>query len=183
MDDLPESLFNILSTHFKFLKELDFQGVPLDHVPEELGNLLHLRYLSLRDTKVKMLPKSIGKLHNLQTLDLKRSLVHELPTEMNKLYNLQYLLAYYTIYDRNSNIYSRRAVKMSNSSTNLQSLEKLFNVETREGDEFFIELGRLKQLRKLGISKVKSKHGVALCTAIEQMNYLQALIISSIKDY
>ncbi|XWS74636.1 hypothetical protein CRYUN_Cryun01aG0015300 [Craigia yunnanensis] len=184
VDDLPESLFNILSTHFKFLKELDFQGVPLDYVPEELGNLLHLRYLSLRDTKVKMLPKSIGKLHDLQTLDLKRSLVRELPTEVNKLYNLQYLLAYYTIYDRNSNIYSRRGVKMSNSFANLESLEKLFNVgmETHEGDEFFFELGRLKKLRKLGISKLKPKHGVALCTAVEQMNHLQALTISSIKD-
>ncbi|XWS74635.1 hypothetical protein CRYUN_Cryun01aG0015200 [Craigia yunnanensis] len=184
VDDLPESLFNILSTHFKFLKELDFQGVPLDYVPEELGNLLHLRYLSLRDTKVKMLPKSIGKLHNLQTLDLKRSLVRELPTEVNKLYNLLYLVAYYTIYDRNSNIYSRRGVKMSNSFANLKSLEKLFNVgmETHEGDEFFIELGRLKKLRKLGISKLKPKHGVALCTAVEQMNHLRTLIISSIED-
>ncbi|XVF82824.1 hypothetical protein PTKIN_Ptkin16aG0081300 [Pterospermum kingtungense] len=185
MDDLPaQSLFNILSREFKLLKEIDFKGVPLKHVLEELGNLLHLRYLSLRDTEVKMLPRSIGKLHNLQTLDLKRSLVRELPAEMNKLYNLKYLLAYYTIYDRNSDIYSRRGVKMSFSFENLVSLEKLFNVgmETHERYEFFIELARLKQLRKLGISKLKPKHGAALCNAIQQMSQLQALTISSITD-
>ncbi|XVE68487.1 hypothetical protein DITRI_Ditri09bG0072000 [Diplodiscus trichospermus] len=184
VDGAPESLFKILSTDFKFLKEIDFQGVPLNHVPEELGNLLQLRYLSLRDTKVKKLPKTIGKLQKLQTLDLKRSLVCELPAEVNKLYNLQFLLAYYTIYDRNSNLYSRRGVKMPNSLGNLKALEKLFSVgmDTHEGNEFFTELGRLKQLRKLGISKLKTKHGVALCAAIEQLNHLQSLSISSIKD-
>lgn len=184
-DDLPaQSFFNMLSRDFKLLKEIDFKGVPLKHVAEEVGNLLQLRYLSLRDTQVKMLPKSIGKLHNLQTLDLKRSLVRELPAEMSKLYNLQYLLAYYTIYDPNSDIYSRRGVKMSYSFANLVSLEKLFNVgmETHEGDEFFIDLGRLRQLRKLGISMLKPKHGVAICTAIQQMSNLQALAIRSIED-
>ncbi|KAE8718880.1 10-formyltetrahydrofolate synthetase isoform 1 [Hibiscus syriacus] len=179
--DIPESLFITLSRDFKFLKELDFEGVPLSYVHEELGDLFHLRYLSLRDTKVTMLPESIGKLHNLQTLDLKRSLVHALPAAMNKLHNLQYLAAYYTIYDRNSNFHSRRGVKMSNSFANLDSLEKLFSVcvETLERDEFFIELARLKQLKKLGISRLKPKHGAALCTAIEQMNNLQSLSITA----
>ncbi|KAK8660753.1 hypothetical protein V6N13_051664 [Hibiscus sabdariffa] len=70
---------------------------------------------------------------------------------------------------------------MSNSFANLESLEKLFSVclETLEGDEFFIELARLKQLKKLGISRLKPKHGAALCTSIEQMNKLQSLAISA----
>ncbi|KAA3458006.1 Disease resistance protein [Gossypium australe] len=144
---------------FKFLKEVDFAGVPLSYVSEELWDLLHLRYSSLRYTKVKMLPESIGKLHNLQSLDLKRSPVHELPAEGNKLYNLQYLAAYYTSCDKNSNIYSRKEVKVSNSFANLNSLEKL-----------------------LKSSKLKPKHGVAFFTAIEQMNKLQSLSITSIKD-
>ncbi|MBA0789879.1 hypothetical protein Gohar_014561 [Gossypium harknessii] len=42
---------------FKFLKEIDFAGVPLSYASEELGDLLHLRYSSLRYTKVKMLPR------------------------------------------------------------------------------------------------------------------------------
>ncbi|CBI24372.3 unnamed protein product, partial [Vitis vinifera] len=59
-----------------------------------LGNLFHLRYLSLRRTKVKMLPKSIGKLQNLQTLDLKHSLVDALPVEIEKLQKLHHILSY-----------------------------------------------------------------------------------------
>ncbi|CBI24373.3 unnamed protein product, partial [Vitis vinifera] len=73
-------------------QELSFS--PLYSVPEDLGNLFHLRYLSLSRTKVKMLPKSIGKLQNLQTLDLKHSLVDALPVEIKKLRKLRHILAY-----------------------------------------------------------------------------------------
>ncbi len=49
---------------------MDFEGAPIYYIPEEVGNLFHLKYLSLRDTKVEKLSKSIGKLKNLETLDL-----------------------------------------------------------------------------------------------------------------
>ena len=61
------------------MKTMDFESAPIDYIPEEVGNQFHLKYLSLRDMKVKKLPKSIGKLKNLETLNLKRSLVFELP--------------------------------------------------------------------------------------------------------
>ncbi|KAL6339355.1 hypothetical protein AAG906_028087 [Vitis piasezkii] len=48
-----------LASKFKLLKVLDLDGARLDSIPEDLGNLLHLRYLSLRNTKVRMLPRSI----------------------------------------------------------------------------------------------------------------------------
>ncbi|XVF07109.1 hypothetical protein REPUB_Repub06bG0110200 [Reevesia pubescens] len=97
--EFPKSLFTRLPLNYKFLREIDFERAQLEYVPEELGNLLHLGYLSLRDTKVKILPKYIGKLHNLQTLDLKRSLVHEIPIEISNLRDLQYLVAYFVDYD------------------------------------------------------------------------------------
>ncbi|MBA0703476.1 hypothetical protein Golax_015797 [Gossypium laxum] len=99
---------------FKFLKEVDFAGVPLSYVSEELGDLLHLRYSSLR----------------------------------------------------------------GENATRVHSA----GVDTLEGDEFCVELGRLKKLKKLGSSMLKPKHGVAFCTAIEQMNKRQSLSITSIKD-
>ena len=55
-------LTGISFTNFKLLKVLDFENSPLHSVPEDLGNLFHLRYVSLRGTRVTMLPKSIGKL-------------------------------------------------------------------------------------------------------------------------
>ena len=85
---------NTFCANFKLLKVMDFEDAPLDCIPEDGGNLFHLRYLSLRNTKVKMLPKSIGKLQNLETLDLKHSLVFDIPVEINMLHKLRHLIAY-----------------------------------------------------------------------------------------
>ena len=73
IDAVPMLLTGISFTNFKLLKAVEFEDAPLYSIPEDLGNLFDLRYLSLRGTKVNMLPKSIGKLQNLQTLDLKQS--------------------------------------------------------------------------------------------------------------
>ena len=184
IEELPKSLLILLFTKFKLLKELDFEGVPLNYIPEELGNLLHLKYLSIRDTKVKMLPKSIGKLQKLQTLDLKRSLVSELPVEINMLFNLQYLVTYYKDRKSSYSINTRRGMKLYGNFGSLESLEKLYEVdmEAYNGGNFFRELGKLKQLRKLCITKLKSESGKNLCDAIQQMIHLQSLRISSIKE-
>ena len=67
---------------------MDFEGAPLDHISKDIGSLFHLRYLSLRKTKVNMLPRSIRKLQNLETLDLKQSLVYDIPIKIYKLNKL-----------------------------------------------------------------------------------------------
>ncbi|OMO61331.1 putative Disease resistance protein RPM1 [Corchorus capsularis] len=66
----------------------------------------------------------------------------------------------------------------------LNTAEKLYNVdmESKASANFASELGRLKQLRKLGIINLKPEDGEALCLAIEQMTYLQSLRISSINE-
>ncbi|XVF18371.1 hypothetical protein REPUB_Repub11eG0015800 [Reevesia pubescens] len=177
----PKSLFTILPLNYKHLREIDFERAPLDYVPVEFGNLLLLRYLSLRDTKVKILPKSIRKLHNLQTLDLKRSLVHEIPKEISNLRNLQYLVAYSVDYDNRYSIQTDQGVKINGIVIrSLESLEKLYymDFQAQNGGDFFSSLRRLKQLRKLGINKLTS----ALCDAIEQMHHLQSLYISAVKE-
>ncbi|XP_022717761.1 disease resistance protein RPM1-like [Durio zibethinus] len=183
--ELPKSLFTMLSRSFKLLREIDFERASLEYVPEELGTLLHLRYLSLRETKVKMLPRSIGKLHNLQTLDLKRSLVQELPIEISGLRNLQYLVAYSVDFDNHYSIHSVQGARINGSTIrSLESLETLLHVEfqPQNGGDFFNEFGRLTRLRKLGITKLKSEGGMALCDAIQQMHHLESLHISSVKE-
>ncbi|OMO87436.1 Disease resistance protein [Corchorus olitorius] len=174
VNEFPKTLLKSIFSNFKHLKELDFEGAPLKYLPEELGNLLHLKYLSIRDTKVKRLPKSLAKLQNLETLDLKRSLVHELPIEINKLSNLQHFIAYSENYD------TRKGVKIRGNVQSLNSLEKLYYVDMNAENSFsFInELGRLKRLRKLGITNLKSQGGNnTLCNAIEQMSHLESLHI------
>ena len=88
VDEVSDSFLTTCFANFKVMKTMDFEGAPIDYIPEEVDNLFHLKYLNLRDMKVKKLPKSIGKLKNLETLDLKRSHVSELPVEISGLSKL-----------------------------------------------------------------------------------------------
>ena len=93
VDEVPNFVLLTCFANFKLMRTMDCEGVPIDYIPKEVGNLFHLKYLSPRDTNVQMLPKSISKLHNLETLDLKCSLVSKLLEEINGLRKLQYLAA------------------------------------------------------------------------------------------
>ncbi|OMO69069.1 Disease resistance protein [Corchorus olitorius] len=62
-------------------------------IPEDIGKLIHLRYLNLRFSyDLKKLPKATCELRNLQYLNLSGCLsLEELPGEIEKLINLRYL--------------------------------------------------------------------------------------------
>ena len=161
---------------------MDFEDAPLYSVPEDLGNLFHLRYLSLRGTKVKMLPKSIGKLQNLQTLDLKQSLVDALPVEITKLKKLRYVLAY--SYQRNpeGRFLTVRGVHIGEGIGNMLDLQKLCHVEANNGRGLIEELGKLRQLRRLAIVKLMEEDGPSMCASISNMKYHESLVIISKDD-
>ncbi|KAB2614576.1 disease resistance protein [Pyrus ussuriensis x Pyrus communis] len=58
--------------NFKLLRVLKFEGIMTDvELPSNIGNLVHLRFLSLRGSRVEWLPSSLGNLVCLQTLDLR----------------------------------------------------------------------------------------------------------------
>ena len=181
VDEVPNSFLTTCFASFKLMKIMDCEGAPIDYIPKEVGNLLHLKYLSLRDTKVQMLPKSIGKLQYLETLDLKRSLVSELPTEISRLRKLRYLVAYIENTNIKFSIDTVQAVKIHNGIGCLQSLQKLFKIEANN-TSLIEELGGLGQLRKLEISKMKRENGMALCTALEKMSHLQSLRIRATSE-
>ncbi|CAL4990733.1 unnamed protein product [Urochloa decumbens] len=74
----------VLHPSFKLLRVLDLEGCRVAcegwQGLKHLGNLLHLRYLGLRETfGIQELPEEIGKLKLLQTLDLVRSDIGVLP--------------------------------------------------------------------------------------------------------
>ncbi|ESW20780.1 hypothetical protein PHAVU_005G014200 [Phaseolus vulgaris] len=179
--ELPEDFVGRLSAKFKLLKVLDFERTLLNHVPNNLGNLFHLRYLNLSHTKVEVLPRSIGKLLNLETLDLRQTQVQVLPREIKNLTKLRLLPVYYRKYEgQYSMLNFTTGVKMEKGIGCLKSLQKLYFLEADHGGlDLMQELKMLKQLRKLGIRRVQTEYSNALSSAIGEMSHLESLNVSA----
>ncbi|KDP27334.1 hypothetical protein JCGZ_20266 [Jatropha curcas] len=183
LDSLPESLvLNLSSRRLRFLNVLDLEGTPLKKFPNEIVSLYLLKYLSLRNTKVNSIPSSIGKLKNLETLDLKHTYVTELPAEILKLRKLHHLLVYRYEIESDDQIHTKYGFNVPAQIGNLQFLQKLCFLEANQGNNLIVELGKLKQLRRLGIVKLKREDGKALCLSIEMLRNLRALSITSVED-
>jgi disease resistance protein RPM1 len=145
---MPKSFIVKLFKKFKLLKVLDFEDAPIDYLPQEVGNLFHLKYLNLRRTKVKILPKSVGRLHNLQTLNVEETAVRELPIEIFSFYKLRHILAHSHDFEIKSSFYSVRGVKVHEGVGCLKELQELSFIEANHhGASLFEELGKLSQLR------------------------------------
>ncbi|KAM1142858.1 hypothetical protein ACFX1X_032177 [Malus domestica] len=185
LEEWPESFLDTLSGNIKLLKVLDFTDAPINQLPKYVGDLYLLTYLSLRNTKVKLLPDSIGNLQNLETLDLKQSLVYEIPAKINKLVKLRHFLAYYRDYNCDVGLFlnMEKGVKIHEGIGCLQALQTLSHVEANHGGIRLIkELGKLRQLRKLGLKNLKSEDGRAVCASIEKMNHLESLTLTAINE-
>ncbi|XP_052206313.1 disease resistance protein RPM1-like isoform X1 [Diospyros lotus] len=181
---LPEKpLMSTLAINFKLLKMLDLSDSPLVQIHKEVGNLFHLRYLSVRHTKVTVIPKSIGKLRNLQTLDLKYCLVRELPSQINRLHKLRHLLAFN--YDHwNISLDSVQGVKMRGGIGCLLELQKLWLVEVNyDAVSLFKELQNLQNLRKLGIHKLRTENCRDLFNSIQNMKHLKFFAVGAISEH
>ncbi|KAE7996418.1 hypothetical protein FH972_001145 [Carpinus fangiana] len=169
INEMPRSFLVKLFKKFKLLKVLDFEDAPIDCLPQEVGNLFHLKYLSLRRTKVKILPKSMGRLQNLQTLNVMETPVSELPIEIFRLYKLRHLLAHYHDLEIESSLYAMKGVKLCDGVGCLRDLQTLSLVEANhQGVGLFTELGKLSQLRALGISNMAAENGRDLCASLQR---------------
>ncbi|XP_028065561.1 disease resistance protein RPM1-like [Camellia sinensis] len=163
----------------------ELKGALLEIFPNEVSKLNQLRYLSLKGTNVKVIPKSIGKLQNLETLDLKDTYVTELSDDILKLQRLHHILLYryqpspYISFQRQSGF--KAPVEIGT----LSSLQKLCCIETNHGNNggiFLAEIGKLTQLRRLHIQKLRSEDGEGLCSSLEKLSNLRSLIVRATEE-
>nr|UBY07158.1 NBS-LRR disease resistance protein [Dasypyrum villosum] len=125
-------------SRFEVLRVLDLEGCDVSDVGY-VANLLHLRYLGLKNTHVKNLPKEIGKLQFLLTLDLRGTKIKVLPSSVVQLTRLMCL-------------YVGDDMKLPSGIGNLTSLEVLGHLRLSDVDLDFVKgLGHLTKLRVLGL--------------------------------
>jgi len=173
------SLHALCSTGYKLLRVLDLQDTPLEFFPAEIISLYLLKYLSLKNTNVKSIPSTIKKLQQLETLDLKQTLVTALPVEIVELQQLRHLLVYRYEIESYAYFHSRHGFKVAAPIGLMKSLQKLCFIEADQA--LMVELGKLTQLRRLGIRKMRQQDGAALCSSIEKMINLRSLSITAIE--
>lgn len=171
ISEISSSVLQKIMGQLKLVRVLDFQGAPLEKLPNEIGESIHLRYLGLRGTLIENLPKSLINLRNLQTLDVRRTNVRQLPAGINKLPHLRHLLLS-SFRDRGKGF-----LKMSEGRKSFLNLQTLSGVEA---DEYVVkEIRCLTRIRKLYIGGMTGANSKEFCQSLEGMSNLRSLTIVS----
>ncbi|GMP82904.1 hypothetical protein CsSME_00037014 [Camellia sinensis var. sinensis] len=168
---------------FKLLGVLELERAPLYEFPPELTEMIHLRYLSLRWTMINKLPESIGKLKKLEILDLKHCLgtcISSLPNGISKLKNLCQLRGYGYYLESSTTLARTYGMNLPGKIGELTNLQKLGNVDVNGNGDMLREVGKLTQLRRLGILELTQENGMELCSSLEKLKHLTALYMVSI---
>nr|XP_043626252.1 putative disease resistance RPP13-like protein 2 [Erigeron canadensis] len=137
------------SRGFGLLKVLDLEGVYRPQLPENLGNLFHLRYLGLRWTFLDTLPSSLSSLLYLETLDIKHTHITTLPSSIWSMKHLRHLCLNGARLDIQLQATKHRAL------TQLQTLWGLF-VDEKIAKKIGLTLSRMTNLRKLDLTRQTS---------------------------
>jgi hypothetical protein len=140
----------------KVVKILDLEGCEFVR-NKDLKNvcrLFQLEYLSLRKTRIMELPTKIGNLQKLETLDIRQTSIKHLPHGITNLARLENLLGGRRSYNHDGlwPISKFWGATVPNKLGNLVSLTTLAEIEITDVTSRYIsELGKLSQLRKLGV--------------------------------
>ncbi|GAU30266.1 hypothetical protein TSUD_384870, partial [Trifolium subterraneum] len=168
----------IILSNLKCLRVLSFSNFEdLDSLPDSIGELIHLRYLDLSQTKITTLPESLCNLYNLQTLKLYYCQeLTRLPNDMQNLVNLRHL-------DISLCYNLEEMPREMNKLTNLQHLS-CFHVG-KHGEKGIKELGTLSNLQgSLSITKLENviNSSEASEAKIMDKKYLEELSLSWSED-
>ncbi|GAB4858655.1 hypothetical protein Ancab_040373 [Ancistrocladus abbreviatus] len=152
---------NLKSVHkdFNLLRVLNLWCINSSDgsLPEQIGNLIHLRYLGLVSTNIRQLPESVGNLRNLLTLEYRGSLGERVPNVLWKMENLRHLyLPDYPIYSQNTVLGKMDPLRHMHSRNTLK-LDTLKKLQTLWG--LYVEENMTRELKGLSPNLEKLKIG------------------------
>ncbi|KDP22480.1 hypothetical protein JCGZ_26311 [Jatropha curcas] len=166
--ELSAANLEYISLNFKLLRVLELEGISCSSIPSRIGDLVHLKYLGLKETNIQVLPSAIGSLRNLQTLDIAGNLhLRIVPNVIRNMIYLRHLymcgheLGYLQI-DTLKHLQTLTEIHVEgwkhNKSRSLLSLRKLgirgnLNLNT---DDIFKSLAELSQLQSLNLRAEQS---------------------------
>lgn len=171
---IPKSTTYILSTFkdLKFLRVLKVEYMVREvRLPTEIGNMLCLRFLSLRKSNIIWLPPSLGNLICLQTLNLDFCHSNDrTPIIPNVIWKMEQLRHLYLLY------YSSSSVLRLSNLCNLQTLSCVSSDFCDMSD-----LTKLTNLRKLGIRLSRPVQNLEelLRSASSTLNRIQSLFVKN----
>ncbi|XP_020415612.1 putative disease resistance protein At1g59780 isoform X2 [Prunus persica] len=171
---IPKSEKGLLSPlkDFKVLRVLKVEDLWTRRVelPSEIGNMVHLRFLSVRRSKIKTFPPSLGSLVCLQTLDFRVPAYINIviPNVIMKMKQLRHLYL-------PRNYRAKGKLKLST----LGHLQTLHNLSSEYCD--LKDVGRLTNLRKLKIRVLGSLQNLEeiLKSTGSTLNRIRSLIVKN----
>jgi hypothetical protein len=133
-----------------------FKGLKKHHLKDICNKVYQLKYLSIRNTDITELPKDIEKLRYLETLDIRQTKIRTLSSKAVVLPKLMHLLAGNIEHQRKdaasgSGGRSFSTVQMPRGIGSMTDLQILCHAEVFNSADELMEVGRLQQLRKLGV--------------------------------
>ncbi|CAL5012126.1 unnamed protein product [Urochloa decumbens] len=163
-----ESFF--ISKKMRYLRVMDLSGTYglEDHHLSHIGDLIHLKYLSLRRCEgIRHLPNSLGNLSNLQTLDIRDTKVWKLPPNITNLRKLRFF---------------RADDKQTNRQLSTMLLKVKHGMSVHEEGRGLKAFSQLYELRKLGIDRINDRNSKEFWSAISSLNHLGSLSVNWLAD-
>ncbi|XXG84805.1 hypothetical protein AAC387_Pa11g0031 [Persea americana] len=172
---LEKENWNSLFKRFKFLRVMHIDSLPNSMVPDGIGDLIYLRYFSVRFKGKKhmlTLPSTISNLRNLQTLIILG--VHKLLSDDQGTWKIRQLRHLVTSYG----LFSSKANHMNlNELTNLHTLSMMTVGHWISG-----EFDQLTSLRSLGLGGELNLYQTGLSSFIGKQANLKSLQLIQIRD-